>query len=168
MSGQNHLIFISYPNGALPYATQAKHVFEGNDYRTWVWEYDRPAIGDRDEILMAAIRDCNHVAFICTPSTPKSEGQIKEGAWAKAYEKVPPILLVFHTDYILEMFSTPKMFNEVTDTTFPSDCQAAIDRHEREQPFNSSPGETDEGNPIQVKSADILEVTLQEESKVVK
>ena len=147
MSEDNALIFISYADEATNYATQAKEVFESNSYRTWVWEYDRPGSGDRDDILMAAIQACDQVAFICTPSTRKSEGQIKEGAWAKAFGKVPPILLAFHPEYILEMFSTPKLFNLVAIDSFRDDCQTAIGLLERRQPFPEA-REASEGDPV--------------------
>lgn len=132
------MVFISHPEKASSYASRASEIFVSHGYRTWIWDHDRPALGDLDIVLRQEIDQCDYFAHICTGHTRGSKGQEKERLFAKGK---PLILLVFKQSFLL-MFrrnfvpqdvDRSAIYNEVSHETFDEDCMKAVERLDRER-----------------------------------
>ena len=124
---------------------QAKEIFESYGYETWVWKDDRPARGDLDDVMIAAIQSCDYFAYMCTTDSAGSEGQFSERKFAKVCGKQPFVFLVFDPLFLPDEYPPKRtIYNDVGEETFADDCRRAIERLQRERELVSEVNETEE------------------------
>jgi len=142
-------VFISYKDSeALEYATEAKRVFEGCGYATWVWHCDRRSTVYVFEEIEESVRACDFFLYICTQGSHDSWGQRYERNMALNYEKIPTIL-TFSPDFVSGMLK-PFDRRPVSSETFSEECQNVAEGLRCQEKLHSAVAKYHkEGEPVE-------------------